>query len=68
MKRKKTRKITVGSVPIGGAGPIIVQSMLKTDPENFRETLNRQGSLKKPAANWSGSPSPMRTPARSSLS
>lgn len=47
MKRKKTRKITVGSVPIGGAGPIIVQSMLKTDPENFRETLEQTRQLKK---------------------
>jgi len=47
MKRKKTRKITVGNVSIGGAGPIIVQSMLKTDPENFRATLEQTRELKK---------------------
>lgn len=47
MKRKKTRKITVGNIPIGGLSPIIVQSMLKTNPENFRETLEQTRRLKK---------------------
>ncbi len=47
MKRKKTRKIFVGNIPIGGSGPIIVQSMLKTDPENFRDTLEQTRQLKK---------------------
>jgi (E)-4-hydroxy-3-methylbut-2-enyl-diphosphate synthase len=47
MKRKKTRKIHVGNVPIGGDSPIVVQSMLKTNPENFQETLNQARELKK---------------------
>ncbi len=47
MKRKKTRKIAVGNIPIGGGSPIVVQSMLKTNPENFRETLEQTRELKK---------------------
>lgn len=47
MKRKKTRKIIVGNIPIGGSSPIVVQSMLKTDPENFRDTLEQTMELKK---------------------
>jgi (E)-4-hydroxy-3-methylbut-2-enyl-diphosphate synthase len=47
MKRKKTKTIKVGSVSIGGNSPIVVQSMLKTDPENFQETLNQARELKK---------------------
>ncbi len=46
-KRKKTRTIKVGNVAIGGNNPIVVQSMLKTDPENFQETLNQARELKK---------------------
>lgn len=47
MKRKKTKKITIGNIPIGGDNPIVVQSMLKTNPENFRDTLNQTRELKK---------------------
>lgn len=47
MKRKKTKKIQVGNVFIGGDSPIIVQSMLKTDPDNFQETLLQTRELKK---------------------
>lgn len=47
MKRKKTRPIKVGGVPIGGGAPIVVQSMLKTNPENFNETLTQTRELKK---------------------
>ncbi|MDD3846167.1 MAG: flavodoxin-dependent (E)-4-hydroxy-3-methylbut-2-enyl-diphosphate synthase [Syntrophorhabdaceae bacterium] len=47
MKRKKTRQIKVGGVPIGGGSPIVVQSMLKTNPENFSETLEQTWELKK---------------------
>ena len=36
MKRKKTKKIKIGNVSIGGDSPIVVQSMLKTDPDDFR--------------------------------
>jgi (E)-4-hydroxy-3-methylbut-2-enyl-diphosphate synthase len=47
MKRKITRKINIGNIPIGGGSPIIVQSMLKTHPENPQETLNQAMALKK---------------------
>lgn len=47
MKRKKTKKIKIGNVSIGGDSPIVVQSMLKTDPENFQDTLNQTRELKK---------------------
>ncbi len=47
MKRKITKKISVGNVPIGGGGPIIVQSMLKTNPENIQETLDQARVLKR---------------------
>ncbi|MCX5813838.1 MAG: flavodoxin-dependent (E)-4-hydroxy-3-methylbut-2-enyl-diphosphate synthase [Proteobacteria bacterium] len=47
MKRKITRKIKIGNIPIGGGSPIIVQSMLKTHPENPQETLNQAMALKK---------------------
>ncbi len=47
MKRKKTKAITIGNVPVGGNNPIVVQSMLKTDPENFEATLKQTRELKK---------------------
>lgn len=40
-----TKQITVGSVPIGGGAPIVVQSMTNTDPENARETLEQINRL-----------------------
>ena len=46
IERKKTRKIKVGKVSIGGNAPIVVQSMLKTNPENFQETLTQARELK----------------------
>ena len=47
MKRKNTKKIKVGNVFVGGNAPIVVQSMLNTNPENFQETLNQSRELKK---------------------
>jgi (E)-4-hydroxy-3-methylbut-2-enyl-diphosphate synthase len=47
LKRKKTKTIKIGNIAIGGNNPIVVQSMLKTDPENFQETLNQTRELKK---------------------
>jgi len=44
--RKKTKKIKIGNVAIGGNAPIVVQSMLKTNPENFQETLTQARELK----------------------
>jgi len=47
MERNKTKKIQIGKISIGGKSPIIVQSMLKTDPDNIQETLNQARELKK---------------------
>ncbi len=46
IERKKTKKIKIGNVAVGGNAPIVVQSMLKTNPENFQETLNQARELK----------------------
>jgi len=46
IERKKTRKIKIGKIAIGGNAPIVVQSMLKTNPENFQETLTQARELK----------------------
>lgn len=45
IKRKKTRVVHVGSVSIGGANPISVQSMTKTDTRDVRSTLGQIRSL-----------------------
>lgn len=39
MIRKKTRKIMVGSTPVGGNSPITVQSMTNTKTKNVEETI-----------------------------
>jgi len=39
MKRKKTRRIYVGSVPVGGGAPIAVQSMTNTDTRDVSSTV-----------------------------
>ncbi|MCX8111165.1 MAG: flavodoxin-dependent (E)-4-hydroxy-3-methylbut-2-enyl-diphosphate synthase [Syntrophorhabdaceae bacterium] len=46
-KRKKTRQIHIGKISIGGDSPVVVQSMLKTNPENLDETLKQTLELKK---------------------
>jgi len=46
IERKKTKKIKIRKVAIGGNAPIVVQSMLKTNPENFQETLTQARELK----------------------
>jgi len=38
-KRRKTRKIKIGDVEIGGNAPIVVQSMAKTDTRDVEATL-----------------------------
>lgn len=45
IKRKKTRKILVGSVPVGGKSPVSVQSMTKTDTRNVTATVRQILSL-----------------------
>ena len=45
--RKRTRKIYVGSVPVGGGSPITVQSMTKTDTRDVKSTVKQVKSLEK---------------------
>jgi len=46
-RRKKTRKIYVGSVAVGGGSPISVQSMTKTDTRDIKATVKQIRSLQK---------------------
>ena len=39
IRRRKTRKIRIGGVPIGGGAPIVVQSMTKTDTRDRESTI-----------------------------
>ncbi len=41
IERRKTRPITVGGVPIGGAAPIVVQSMTTTDTRDVEATVSQ---------------------------
>lgn len=41
MKRKPTRKVYIGSVPVGGGAPIAVQSMTKTDTRDVPSTVSQ---------------------------
>jgi len=47
MKRKKTRKILVGNVPIGGGAPVAVQSMTNTDTRDVASTVAQINHLHK---------------------
>ena len=40
-RRKKTRKIYIGRVPVGGGAPVAVQSMTKTDTRNLSATVDQ---------------------------
>jgi (E)-4-hydroxy-3-methylbut-2-enyl-diphosphate synthase len=40
-KRKRTRKIWVGKVPVGGGAPVSVQSMAKTDTRDVAATIRQ---------------------------
>ena len=44
-RRRKTRLIFVGSVPVGGGSPISVQSMTKTDTRNAGATIRQIRAL-----------------------
>ncbi len=46
-KRKKTRKIFVGAVPVGGGSPVAVQSMTKTDTRDTRATVRQIQALER---------------------
>ncbi len=43
--RKKTRQIRVGSVPVGGDAPVVVQSMASTDTRDVKATVDQIGRL-----------------------
>jgi (E)-4-hydroxy-3-methylbut-2-enyl-diphosphate synthase len=45
--RKKTRRITLGGVPIGGGAPVAVQSMTNTDTRDVRSTVRQINELAK---------------------
>jgi (E)-4-hydroxy-3-methylbut-2-enyl-diphosphate synthase len=45
IKRRKTKVVHVGNVPIGGANPISVQSMTKTDTRDVTSTLRQIRAL-----------------------
>ena len=47
IKRRKTRKVKIGNVEMGGDAPISVQSMIKTDTRAVDTTLNEIRKLKK---------------------
>jgi (E)-4-hydroxy-3-methylbut-2-enyl-diphosphate synthase len=40
-KRRKTRKIYIGTMPVGGCSPVTVQSMTNTDTRNALATVNQ---------------------------
>jgi (E)-4-hydroxy-3-methylbut-2-enyl-diphosphate synthase len=40
-KRRETRQIKIGNVPIGGGAPIVVQSMTKTHTQDVADTINQ---------------------------
>jgi len=44
-KRKKTRRIYVGDVPIGGGAPVAVQSMTNTDTRDVSSTVKQVRQL-----------------------
>ena len=47
IKRKKTKKIKVGGIYIGGGAPIVVQSMCNTDTRDVRKTVAQIKKLEK---------------------
>jgi (E)-4-hydroxy-3-methylbut-2-enyl-diphosphate synthase len=44
-RRRHTRQIKVGDVPIGGGAPIVVQSMTKTDTRDTQATISQVNRL-----------------------
>jgi len=47
MKKRKSRKVQVGKVAIGGSAPISVQSMTKTDTRDLSSTIRQIKKLQK---------------------
>ncbi len=46
-RRRKTRKIKVGSLEVGGNAPISVQSMTNTDTKNIADTISQIHKMEK---------------------
>ena len=47
IKRRKTKKINLDSVPIGGDAPVVVQSMTNTDTRDVKATVAQINALEK---------------------
>ena len=47
IKRRKTKKVRIGNVEIGGGAPVSIQSMTKTETKAVDSTLNDIRKLKK---------------------
>mgnify|MGYP001767310881 CR=1 FL=1 len=47
IRRKRTRQINLGGVPIGGDAPVVVQSMTSTDTRNADATVRQIKALEK---------------------
>ena len=47
IKRRKTRQINLGGVPIGGNAPVVVQSMTNTDTRDVKATVAQINALGK---------------------
>jgi (E)-4-hydroxy-3-methylbut-2-enyl-diphosphate synthase len=47
LPRNSTRRILIGTVPVGGGAPIVVQSMTKTDTRNVSATVAQIRRLEK---------------------
>ncbi len=45
IRRRQTKKIFIGDVPIGGDAPIVVQSMTNTDTRDWRATVRQIDEL-----------------------
>ena len=45
IKRKKTKKIYVGKIPVGGGSPVSVQSMTNTITTDTKKTIEQVNSL-----------------------
>jgi len=41
LKRRKTRRIRVGGVPVGDGAPVVVQSMTNTDTRDWKATVDQ---------------------------
>jgi (E)-4-hydroxy-3-methylbut-2-enyl-diphosphate synthase len=50
LPRRKTRRILVGGVAVGGGAPIVVQAMTKTDTRDVRATLAQVRRLERAGA------------------